>query len=71
VTAGVGVNLGRSCYLDLAYCYAKNTSTEYMLYYGNRYPDLTSSEPAEVYTSERYRTNLERHNIALTFGVRF
>lgn len=70
-TAGLGFTLGRSCYIDLAYCYAKNTSTEYMLFYGNRYPDPVSSEPAEIYESERFTTDLKRHNIALTFGVRF
>lgn len=70
-TAGLGFTLGRSCYIDLAYCYAKNTSTEYMLFYGNRYPDTVSSEPAEIYESERFTTDLKRHNIALTFGVRF
>ncbi|MBQ8652299.1 MAG: outer membrane protein transport protein [Alistipes sp.] len=71
ITAGLGFTLGRSCYIDLAYCYAKNTSTEYMLFYGNRYPDTVSSEPAEIYESERFTTDLKRHNIALTFGVRF
>lgn len=70
-TAGLGFTLGRSCYIDLAYCYAKNTSTEYMLFYGNRYPDTVSSEPADIYESERFTTDLKRHNIALTFGVRF
>lgn len=70
-TAGLGFTLGRSCYIDLAYCYAKNTSTEYMLFYGNRYPDPVSAEPAEIYESERFTTDLKRHNIALTFGVRF
>lgn len=70
-TAGVGVNLGRSCFLDLAYCYASNKLTEYMLFYGNRYPENYSSENAEIYESNRFKTELTQHNFALTFGVRF
>ncbi|MBQ2729096.1 MAG: outer membrane protein transport protein [Alistipes sp.] len=70
-TCGAGVNLGRSCYIDVAYCYAKQQMTEYMLFYGNRYPAQHSSEPAEIYESDCYTTELTRHNIALTFGVRF
>ena len=70
-TAGLGFNLGRVCYLDLAYCYATNQMTEYMLFYGNRYPESYSSEPAEIYESGRFKTELEQHNFALTFGVRF
>lgn len=70
-TCGAGLNLGRSCYIDVAYCYAKQELTEYMLFYGNRYPASTSSEPAEIYESDRYSTSFTRHNIALTFGVRF
>lgn len=70
-TCGVGINLGRSCFLDAAYCYAKQQMTEYMLFYGNRYPAQTSSELAEIYESDSYTTEFTRHNIALTFGVRF
>lgn len=71
LTAGLGFKLGRACYIDVAYCYSKAESTEYMLFYGNRYPDMVSSEPAEIYESDRFKTDLTRHNIALTFGVRF
>ena len=70
-TCGAGLNLGRSCYLDVAYCYAKQDTTEYMLFYGNRYPKNHLSEVVEWYESDRYSTSLTRHNIALTFGVRF
>lgn len=68
-TAGAGFNLGRSCFIDLAYCYSRNKMTEYMLFYGNRY-DATP-ETSEVYASDRYSTELKRHQIALTFGYRF
>lgn len=71
LTAGLGFKLGRACYIDLAYCYSKAQSTEYMLFYGNRYPVAVSSEAAEIYESDRLKTELTRHNIALTFGVRF
>ena len=70
-TAGVGCNLGRSCFVDLAYCHADYTSTEYMLFYGCRYPAATSGEVAEIYESTRFQTTVTRHNFALTFGVRF
>ena len=71
LTAGLGFKLGRACYIDLAYCYSKAQSTEYMLFYGNRYPASVSSEAAEIYESDRLKTELTRHNVALTFGVRF
>ena len=71
LTAGVGLSLGRSCYIDLAYCFANYASTEYMTFYGNRYPDPVSSEVAEIYESARFKSDLDRHNVALTFGVRF
>ena len=70
-TLGLGCNVGRKCYLDLAYCNADYKTTEYMLFYGNRYAAASSSELDEIYESARYTTNLKRHNIALTFGVRF
>lgn len=70
-TCGAGLNLGRSCYLDLAYCYSKQETTEYMLFYGHRYPNQHLSEVVEWYESDRYSTSFTRHNIALTFGVRF
>lgn len=66
-TAGLGFNLGRSCFLDLAYCYTQSSTSEYMLYYGNVY-GLGSEE---IYESNRFTTDFDRHNIALTFGVRF
>lgn len=66
-TAGIGFALGRATYLDLAYCYVQNKMTPYMLFYGNNYdPNNT-----EIYQSEIYRTDLTRHNIALTVGFRF
>ena len=70
-TLGVGCNLGRKCYLDLAYCNADYKTTEYMLFYGNRYASSVSGEVDEIYESARFTTNLKRHNVALTFGVRF
>lgn len=68
-TAGVGFQLGRATYLDLAYCYAKNKMTPYMLFYGNKYDDAAGQ--TEIYQSEVYKTDITRHNIALTFGFRF
>lgn len=69
-TAGVGFNLGRSCFLDLAYCYTQNKMTEYMLFYGNRYDNDDASLDV-IYESDRYSTELKRHQVALTFGYRF
>ncbi|MDO4758897.1 MAG: outer membrane protein transport protein [Rikenellaceae bacterium] len=67
VTAGLGFNLGRKCFLDVAYCYSQSSTSDYMLYYGNVYG--FGSE--EIYESDRFTTDFDRHNIALTFGVRF
>lgn len=69
-SAGVGFSLGSGVYLDLAYSYTQNKQTEYFLYYGNRY-DMSDAANDEIYTSDRYKTDLNRHNIALTFGFRF
>ena len=69
-TAGLGFTFGK-CYLDLAYCYSNYQMTEYMLFYGNRYEPMGSSWPDEIYESPRFKTELKRHNIALTFGVKF
>lgn len=66
-TAGVGFNLGRSFFIDVAYCYMQNKLTEYMLFYGNKYDTGFS----EVYESDRYATDLKRHQVAMTFGYRF
>lgn len=66
-TAGIGFALGRATYLDLAYSYVKNKMTPYMLFYGNNYDPGNT----EIYQSEIYRTDLTRHNIALTVGFRF
>lgn len=66
-TAGLGFNLGRSCFVDLAYCYAQDKLTEYMLFYGNKYAPGFD----EIYESDRYSTELRRHRVALTFGYRF
>lgn len=70
-TIGAGLNLGRNCTIDLAYCHATTEQTEYMLFYGNRYPATQSSEKAEIYESDRFSTEYTRHNVALTFSVRF
>lgn len=70
-TLGAGLNLGRNCALDVAYCHATTEQTEYMLFYGNRYPDMGSSLPAEIYQSDLFSTKYTRHNIAVTFSVRF
>ncbi len=66
-TAGVGLQLGRTVYLDLAYCNAKSTSTEYMLYYGAKY----AADYNEIYSSNRYRNTSRRHSIAMTLGFKF
>ena len=71
LTAGVGFQLGRSCYIDLAYCYASSRTSDYMLFYGNSYPEAVSSARAEIYESAVYSTKFTQHNAAMTFGVRF
>ena len=68
-TAGLGFSLSRSVYLDVAYCYVKDTTTPYMLFYGNRYAD--DEAKTEIYQSEVYTTDFTRHNVALTLGFRF
>lgn len=70
-TLGAGISLGRNCALDLAYCNATTEQSEYLLFYGNRYPDTSSSEQAEIHESMRFSTERTRHNIALTFSVKF
>lgn len=70
-TLGAGVALGRNCAIDLAYCNATTEQTEYMLFYGNRYAPDSSSEPNEIHESLRFSTEQTRHNIALTFTVKF
>lgn len=68
-TAGLGFSLTRSIYIDIAYCYAKDTTTPYMLFYGNRY--AADGGASEIYQSELYTTDFTRHNVALTVGFRF
>lgn len=70
-TAGVGFSFRRA-YIDVAYCYSQNKLTPYMLFYGNRY-DLAddSGRSDEIHSSGLYTTEINRHNIALTFGFRF
>lgn len=68
-TAGLGFSLSRSVYIDVAYCYAKDTTTPYMLFYGNRY--AADGGASEIYRSELYTTDFTRHNVALTLGFRF
>ena len=68
-TRPVWVSRSRSVYLDVAYCYVKDTTTPYMLFYGNRYAD--DEAKTEIYQSEVYTTDFTRHNVALTLGFRF
>ena len=68
-TAGLGISFKRT-YIDLAYCYAQNKMTPYMLFYGNRY-DMDGVESDEIHTSGLYKTEINRHNVALTLGFRF
>lgn len=68
-TAGLGFSLTRSIYIDIAYCYAKDTTTPYMLFYGNKY--AADGSASEIYQSELYTTDFTRHNVALTVGFRF
>lgn len=70
-TLGAGVQLGRNCALDVAYCNATTEQTQYMLFYGNRYPEKGSSEHAEIHESPRFSTEYTRHNVAVTFSVKF
>ncbi len=65
-TAGLGMQLGRTVYIDLAYCNSKSTSTDYLLYYGAKY----AADYNEVYSSDLYRNTLRRHSVALTLGFR-
>ena len=66
-TAGIGFTLGRSCFLDLAYCRTQQQLTEYLLFYGNVYNGAAS----EIYESDRFSTKLNRHHMAVTLGYRF
>lgn len=68
-SAGVGVALGRSAYLDLAYSYVRNKMTPYQLFYADLYDAATGYE--ETYQSEIFTTKLTRHAVALTLGFRF
>lgn len=68
-TAGLGFSLSRSVYIDVAYCYAKDTTTPYMLFYGNKY--AADGGTSEIYQSNLYTTDFIRHNVALTLGFRF
>ena len=68
-TAGVGFTLGRSCFLDLAYCHSQQQLTQYMLFYGNIYD--RAGNILERYESDRFSTKLNRHHVALTLGYRF
>lgn len=70
-TAGLGFMISRSVYLDLAYCYIKDKQTPYHLFYGSKFSNASDTEPTEHYQSEAYRTDLTRHNVALTLGFRF
>lgn len=70
-TAGLGFSLSRTAYIDLAYCYVRNRTTPYMLFYGNKYMPAVSSVPDEIYQSEQYSTNIDRHSVAVTIGFRF
>ncbi len=66
-TAGLGMQLGRTVYIDLAYCNSKSTSTDYFIYYGAKYtPDFD-----EVYSSNLYQNTTRRHSVAMTLGFRF
>lgn len=66
ITAGVGVTLSRSVTLDLAYQNLTQKQTDYMLFY-------SYNVPAERYeaTTDVYKTDLTRHFISMTLGVRF
>ena len=68
-TAGIGFTAGRSCFIDLAYCYAQQQLTQYMLFYGNIYDQ--AGNILERYESDRFSTKLKRHHVALTVGYRF
>ena len=68
-TAGLGSSPTRWMYIDIAYCYAKDTTTPYMLFYGNRY--AADGGASEIYQSELYTTDFTRHNVALSVGFRF
>ena len=66
---GMSFRLAACAALDVAYCYVKDTTTPYMLFYGNRYAD--DEAKTEIYQSEVYTTDFTRHNVALTLGFRF
>lgn len=60
---GVGVQLSRSTTLDLAYQYQRDSTSEYLLYYG-------AMDRTEIF-SNSYRTSFARHNVVMTLGFRF
>ncbi len=68
-TAGIGFQLGRSAYIDLAYSYVNDKMTPYLLFLADKYDPATGQ--SEHYQSETYSTEMTRHNVALTLGFRF
>ena len=73
VTAGVGFNIGRNGYLDVAYVYNRARMTDYDLWFyddgsniASQYDVVGSQEFNRNYTSTR-----NRHMITLTLGNRF
>ena len=70
--AGVGFALSRVCSLDLAYQYMKHTTTDYYLFYvSEKVTDGSGNEVTKFAESSVYRTELARHNVALTLSFRF
>ncbi len=62
-TGGLGIMLSRSVSLDVAYQYATSKTTDYYLFY--------AEDNVGMAESARYSTEINRHNVALTLGIRF
>ena len=66
ITAGLGLKLSHTIYLDLAYQYGKTKRTDYKTFYA-------ISDMGEAYDIESrlYNTSTDRHHAVVTLGFRF
>jgi hypothetical protein len=73
ITGGLGFNIGRNGYLDMAYIYNRATMTDYDFFFFDdgdyptgQYDVVGGNEIGRTYTPTR-----NRHMITLTLGNRF
>ena len=65
ITAGLGIHLSETAYLDFAYQYNYNQSSAYQSFYATSDNDMTQIETIPV------STNTSRHIAIMTLGFRF